>query len=89
MRNPLNRMPWGLRVAFGFFTAGVFAFIGVSFWESARVVAYLLIGLSVMRAYAAVRMAMWFLGSDDEEPPETKGVAWDDVQKELDTTHGD
>ena len=83
MMNPLSRMPWGLRVAFGVFVSGMFTFVGATFWESSPLVAYVFFGLATLRLVSAGRMAAWYLGADDEEPPETKGVAWNDVEKEL------
>jgi hypothetical protein len=82
VKNPLHRMPWGLRVGFGVFVSGVFAFVGASFWASSRPVAWVLFALAALRLVSAGRMAAWYLTADPGEPD--PGVAWDEVQKELD-----
>ena len=80
MKNPLHRMPWALRVAFGVFVSGVFAFVGASFWASSRPVAYVLFFLAALRLVSAGRLAAWYLTNDTTQD---EGVAWDEVEKEL------
>lgn len=54
MRHVLNRLPIVLRLGLGLASVALFAVVGMGFWESNKVFAYVLLAL------AGLRLFSWF-----------------------------
>ena len=72
MRHVLNRLPIVLRLGLGLASVALFAVVGMGFWESNKVFAYVLLGLAALRLFSWLREVADALRARREEPEEAE-----------------